>query len=124
MPYLFLADAVLLLHLAFILFVVFGALLVWRYPRLVWLHLPAAIWGALIEISGHVCPLSPLENHLRRIGGEVGYRGGFIEHYLIPVIYPQPQTREAGVLLGIGVIVINVAAYALIHHRAKRHGRH
>lgn len=123
MPYLLLADAVLLFHLAFILFAVFGALLVWRYPRLVWLHLPVAVWGALIEISGHVCPLTPLENHLRRIGGATGYRGGFIEHYLMPVIYPQALTRDVGVWLGIGVIVINVAAYALIHYRRKRHER-
>lgn len=121
MPYLLLADAVLLLHLAFILFVVLGALLVWRFPRLAWLHLPAVIWGALIEIGGQVCPLTPLENHLRRIGGAAGYHGGFIEHTLLPLIYPQGLTRESQVWLGIAVIVINVAAYALIHRRAKRH---
>lgn len=123
MPYHLLADAVLLLHLAFILFVVFGALLVWRFPRLVWLHLPAAAWGALVEISGHDCPLTPLENRLRLMSGEAGYRGGFIEHYLMPAIYPQDLTRELQLLLGIAVIVINVAAYALIRYRTKRHGR-
>lgn len=121
MPYFLLADAVLLLHLAFILFVVFGALLVWRFPRLIWLHLPAAIWGALIEFSGHVCPLTPLENHLRLMSGAAGYHGDFIAHYLMPLIYPRALTRELQMLLGTAVIVINVAAYALICHRAKRH---
>ncbi|WIM06581.1 MAG: DUF2784 domain-containing protein [Candidatus Nitricoxidivorans perseverans] len=115
-----LADAVLLFHLAFILFVVFGALLVWRFPRLVWLHLPAAVWGAAIEISGRVCPLTPLENHLRRMNGETGYRGGFIEHYLLSVIYPHALTREMQIAMGIGVVLINAAAYALLMRRRNR----
>ncbi|MBL8415881.1 MAG: DUF2784 domain-containing protein, partial [Propionivibrio sp.] len=78
MLYRVLADVVLLLHLTFIFFVVLGSLLVWRFPRLLWLHLPAVMWAGLIEISGFVCPLTPLENHLRRLGGEAGYHGGFI----------------------------------------------
>lgn len=123
MTYSVLADAVLLAHLAFILFVVFGALLVRRFPRLAWLHLPAAIWGALIEFTGGVCPLTPLENHLRRLGGEAGYHGGFIEHYLMPVIYPESLTRELQVAVGIVVFVINIAAYALIYRRRGRHER-
>ena len=121
MTYSLLADAVLLFHLAFILFVVLGALLVWRFPRLAWLHLPAVIWGALIEITGHVCPLTPLENHLLRLAGEAGYRGGFVEHYLTPIIYPGELTHTVQVVLGVGVIVINVAAYAFMR---RRHGRH
>lgn len=120
MNYPLLADAVLLFHLAFILFVVFGALLVRRFPRLVWLHLPAAAWGAAIEISGNVCPLTPLENHLRGMNGEAGYRGGFIEHYLLPVIYPHALTREMQIALGVGVVLINAAAYALLMRRRNR----
>lgn len=112
MIYAYLADAVLLLHLAFILFVVLGGFLVWRFPRLAWLHLPAAAWGAIVEIAGGVCPLTPLENALRRLGGEAGYAGGFVEHYLIPMIYPQALTRELQIALGVGVVVINLAAYA------------
>lgn len=123
MLYPLLADAVLLFHLAFILFVVFGALLLRRFPRLIWLHLPAVIWAGLIELIGLVCPLTPLENHLRRLGGETGYSGGFIEHYLLPIIYPPGLTREMQVGLGIAVLVINVVAYALFHCRARRHER-
>lgn len=123
MTYSLLADVVLLLHLMFILFVVFGVLLVRRFPRLVWLHLPAAIWGALTEFTGRTCPLTPLENQLRRLGGEAGYRGGFIEHYLMPVIYPESLTRELQIVLGIGVIVINLAGYALLRRRPGRHDR-
>lgn len=123
MRYPLLADAVLLFHLAFILFVVFGALLLRPFPRLIWLHLPAAIWAGLIELIGFTCPLTPLENHLRRLGGERTYSGGFIEHYLLPIIYPPGLTREMQAWLGIAVLVINVVAYALFHYRAKRHER-
>lgn len=123
MRYRLLADAVLLLHLAFILFVVFGALLVWRCRRLAWLHLPAVVWAGVIEFSGEVCPLTPLENHLRRLGGEVGYAGGFIEHYLLPVIYPPGLTHEMQVALGFAVIVINGLAYGWLLFRAQRHER-
>src|ERR687889_2933712 len=93
MPYRALADAVLVLHLAFVLFVVLGGLLVLRWPRLAWLHLPAAIWGVLIEFAGFVCPLTPLEVGLRRLGGEAGYEGGFIEHYLTGALYPAGLNR-------------------------------
>ena len=120
MLYRVLADVVLLFHLAFILFVVLGSLLVWRFPRLLWLHLPAVMWAGVIEISGHVCPLTPLENRLRRLGGEAGYHGGFVEHYLLPIIYPQALSREMQVGLGIAAIVINVVAYTVLHHRMKR----
>ena len=116
-----LADAVLLFHLAFIIFVVLGAALVWRYPRLAWLHLPAVLWAAGMEFSGRVCPLTPLENHLRRLSGEAGYGGGFIEHYLLPIIYPHGLTHQLQLALGAAVIAINVVAYALIRCRAMRH---
>lgn len=123
MLYLLLADAVLLLHLAFIVFVVFGVLLVWRFPRLAWLHLPAVIWAGLIELIGFTCPLTPLENQLLRLGGEAGYSGGFIEHYLLPLIYPLGLTREIQVWLGVLVIVINVVGYGLLQQRRKRRDR-
>lgn len=123
MFYSLLADAVLLFHLAFVLFVVFGALLLRRFPRLAWLHLPAVTWAGLIEITGQVCPLTPLENHLRRLGGEAGYSGGFVEHYLLPIIYPQGLTRQMQIGLGVAVFTINVVAYALWQRRARRHER-
>jgi hypothetical protein len=119
MLYHWLANAVLLLHLAFIVFVVFGAGLVWRFPRLVWLHIPAVLWAAVAEITARVCPLTPLENRLRWLGGEAGYRGGFIEHYLLPVIYPHELPRTVQIALGVAVLAINVIAYALIRRRAK-----
>jgi hypothetical protein len=108
-----LADLVLVLHLAFIAFAVAGAVLLWRWPRLVWLHLPAALWGAFVESSGTICPLTPLENHFRALAGESGYAGGFVEHYLVALIYPQGLTRAWQWVLGAGVLVLNVVLYAL-----------
>lgn len=105
------ADAVVLLHFAFILFVIGGGILVWRWPRVVWLHLPAAAWGALMAITGWICPLTPLENHLRLAAGEAGYPGGFVDHYLLPLIYPAGLTREWQWALGAGVIVLNAIVY-------------
>jgi len=106
-----LADLVVLLHLAFILFVVFGGLLVLRRRRLMWLHLPVVVWGAAIEFVGWVCPLTPLENRLRAAAGEAGYSGGCIEHYLIPLIYPEGLTRELQWLLGALVLLVNALVY-------------
>jgi len=123
MLYRVLADAVLVLHLAFILFVVFGGLLVLRYPRLAWLHLPAAAWGVLIEFAGWICPLTPLEKHLRIQGGEAGYAGGFINHYLLPLIYPDGLTRELQWLAGALLIAINAAIYLKLW-RGRRDRRH
>ncbi|OHC66858.1 MAG: hypothetical protein A2045_02455 [Rhodocyclales bacterium GWA2_65_20] len=120
MLYRLLADAVLLLHLAFILFVVLGAFLVWRRPRLAWLHLPAVAWGMFIEITGGICPLTPLENRLRHSGGEAGYDGSFIEHYLLPLIYPEGYTQRMQVLLVWGVAIVNLAAYAWACLRARK----
>jgi len=111
MLYRALADFIVILHFAFVLFVVGGALLVLRWRRLAWVHIPAAIWGALIEFAGWVCPLTPLESRLRVLGGGSGYGGGFVEHYVIPVLYPAGLTRELQVLLGAIVLVINLAIY-------------
>ncbi len=107
------ADAVLLLHGLFIVFVVGGAALLWRWPRVAWLHLPAALWGAYAELSGTLCPLTPLENHLRRLAGERGYDSGFIEHYLLPLIYPEGLTRETQWWLGASVVLLNGLLYGL-----------
>jgi hypothetical protein len=120
MLYRTLATAVLALHLAFILFVVGGALLVLRWPRLAWLHLPAAAWGVLIEFGNWECPLTPLENDFRRLGGEAGYAGGFIEHYLLSLIYPAPLTRGVQLVLGAAVLLLNVTLYALVLRRRRR----
>lgn len=111
MIYRALADAVLILHLAFMLFVVLGGLLVLWRRRLAWLHLPAVAWGILIEIAGWICPLTPLENWLRMQGGERGYSGGFIENYLVSLIYPDGLTRELQWLLAALVMAVNTAVY-------------
>ncbi len=115
----FLADAVLVLHLAFIAFVVLGGLLVLRFRALAWIHLPAVVWAAATEFLGIVCPLTPLENHLRSLGGDAGYGGGFIEHYLTAWIYPAGLTREIQWLLGFAVIAINLAIYLRLRRRRR-----
>ncbi|HSN31918.1 MAG TPA: DUF2784 domain-containing protein [Ideonella sp.] len=118
MLYALAADAVVWLHAAFIAFVVAGGVLLARWPRAAWLHLPAAAWGAWIEFSGAVCPLTPLENRLRALAGERGYAGGFVEHYLLPLIYPAALTREVQFVLGAVVIALNALAYGCwIRHR-------
>ena len=108
------ADLLVFLHLVFILFVIVGGFLVVKWRWLSLLHLPAVVWGALIEFQGWVCPLTPLEQRLRRAAGEQGYPGGFIEHYLLPVIYPQALTAELQMALGGFVILINLIAYAWV----------
>lgn len=120
MIYRLLADVVFLAHLAFVLFVVLGGLFVWRKPQLAWLHLPAVAWGALIEFAGWICPLTPWEQSLRRLAGEKGFSGGFVEHYLVPLVYPEGLTRDVQVLLGVLVLVINASAYALILRRRRK----
>jgi hypothetical protein len=115
--YRLLADATVVLHLAFVLFVVAGGLLLLRWPKLAWLHLPAAVWGALIEFAGWICPLTPLENWLREQGGQQAYSASFVEHYLLPVLYPQSLTRPVQWVLGGVVVLINVILYALILRR-------
>ncbi len=119
MIYRALADLVLLVHLAFVLFVVLGGLPVLAWPRLAWLHIPAAVWGVLIEYTGWICPLTPLENSIRTRGGEAGYSGGFIQHYVQPVLYPAGLTRPTQVVLGSLVLILNIVAYGLVISRTR-----
>ena len=101
------ADSVVVVHLLFIAFVVGGVFLAWRWPWIIWAHIPAAVYGALVEFVGFTCPLTLLENDLRRHAGQAGYHGGFIAHYLVKVIYPPGLTRE--MQLGLGLVVVLVA---------------
>ena len=117
MQYRILADLVVGVHALFVAFVVVGGLLALRWPWVAFLHLPAAVWGALIELQGWICPLTPLEKSLRAAAGESGYEGGFIDHYLLPVLYPAGLTRQVQLVLGTAVIVVNVAIYALLLRR-------
>lgn len=119
MIYSALADLVLVVHFGFILFVVLGGLLALRWPRAAFVHLPAAVWGILIELFGWVCPLTPIENSLRRSAGEAGYSGGFIEHYLLPVIYPGGLTREVQFALAAIVVVVNLVVYLIVWRRTR-----
>ncbi len=114
------ADLLVLLHFGFILFVVFGGLLVLRWRKCIWLHLPAVVWGAWIEFSGWICPLTPLENRLRRGAGAEGYSGGFIEEYLLAAIYPDALTRDMQIVLGVGVVLINLMIYGAIFFRRRK----
>lgn len=123
MIYGLLADLLVLAHLAFVVFVVIGGLAALRWPKVAWAHLPAAGWGALIELTGWVCPLTPLENRFRGMAGEAGYPGGFVEHYILPILYPGALTREIQVALGVAVVVVNVAVYAVVLGRRRRKPR-
>lgn len=117
MPYRVVADGLVALHLAFVAFVVAGGFLALRWRRLAWVHVPAALWGAIIEFMGWVCPLTPLENHFRRLAGEGGYAGGFIEHYVIPVLYPADYTVALRLTLGAAAVLLNGTAYWLYFRR-------
>jgi hypothetical protein len=114
-----LADLVLLVHAAFVLFVVLGGFAVLRWPRLAWIHLPAAAWGAVIEFAGWICPLTPLENRLRGLAGDAGYQGGFVEHYLLALLYPATLDRSIQVGLGLAVIAVNLVAYGWVAARRR-----
>ena len=114
------ADAVMAFHFLFIVFALLGSFLVLRWPKLLWLHLPALAWGAYIELSGNICPLTPLENHFRELAGEGSYYGGFITHYLGPVIYPSGLTRKTQYLALAILVTINLAGYALVWRRRHR----
>jgi len=118
-----LADLVLVVHLAFVLFVVLGGLLVLKWPRLAWLHVPTAVWGVLIEYKGWICPLTPLENSFRARGGGAGYSGGFIEHYIQPLLYPAGLTRGTQIVLGSLALLVNLTAYGVVIARRSRSGR-
>ncbi len=115
------ADLVLILHGAFVAFVALGGLLCLRWPAAAVLQLPAAIWGIGIELTGGICPLTPLENRLRRLAGEQGFEGGFVENYLLSALYPDGLTREMQILLAAAVILFNVAIYSWILVRRGRH---
>lgn len=113
------ADALVVVHLGFVVFVVGGGFLVWCWPRLAWIHLPAALWGGLIEFCGWTCPLTPLEKGLRQIAGDSGFEGGFIEHYIIPIVYPPGLTRGVQLALGATVVLVNTAAYTIYLRRSR-----
>jgi hypothetical protein len=113
------ANAVVLAHLAFIAFVLFGACLVLRWKWIAWLHVPAFVWGATVEFLGVVCPLTPLEQRLRLIASDQNYTGGFVDHYIVPVIYPAGLTPTIQLCLGASVVAVNVAIYAYIGYRRR-----
>ena len=120
MLYRLLANAVVIVHGLFIAFVVLGGFLAWRRPWVAAFHIPAAVWGVLIEYGGWICPLTPLENSLRARAGDAGYAGGFVEHYVLPAIYPAGLTPRVQVVLGTMVLAINAFAYAVLIRRLPR----
>lgn len=119
MPDRIVADAVLIVHFAFILFVVFGGVLLLRWPRIAWLHVPAVFWAAVVELTGWICPLTPLENTLRRSAGQPAYAGDFVEHYLLALIYPEGLTRGTQMLLALLVIAVNALFYSVLLSRSR-----
>ena len=120
MTYTLLADLVLIVHLAFVVFVLCGGLLVLRWRWIAWLHLPAALWGAVVELTGWICPLTPLENWLRTQGGEATYAGDFIGRYLLSILYPEALTPDIQVMLGVLVLVVNLAIYGWLWQAGRR----
>ena len=117
--YLLLADLVVLIHFLFVVFALLGGLLVLKWKKLIWLHLPALLWGAFIEFSGRICPLTPLEIHLRQLAGADPYQGGFISHYLVPLIYPPGLTASTQWWLGAILITVNIIIYGWLFIRRK-----
>ncbi|MDH5643546.1 MAG: DUF2784 domain-containing protein [Gemmatimonadota bacterium] len=116
------ADLVLVLHATFVVFVVVGGWLVLRWPKVSWIHVPAAIWGALVELANWTCPLTPLEIYFRRLAGQAGYSGGFIEHYVGSVLYPAGLTPGIRVALGVAVVAVNAAAYGIVIRKRRMEG--
>ena len=112
------ADLVVVVHAAFVVFVILGGLVVARWPRMAWLHLPAVAWGVVIELAGWICPLTPLENYLRERAGSSAYPGDFIEHYLVPVLYPAQLTRMRQTWFGVLAIIVNLCVYIYVIRRA------
>lgn len=120
MTYRWLADLTLLVHAAFVAFVLLGGLLVLRWPRVAWFHVPAALWGSAVELAGWICPLTPLEIELRERAGQAGYERGFLEHYLLAAIYPEGLTREMQIVFGVLALALNLAVYAWVLTRKRR----
>ena len=120
MLYRILADSVVLIHLCFIVFSVFGGFLVIRRRWWVWVHIPAVLWAALIEFGGWLCPLTPIENWLRQAGGAAGYEAGFVENYIVHIIYPSSLTRQTQIVLGLLVLAINLCIYVWVLYRHTR----
>lgn len=114
------ADLVVIIHLIFILFAVLGALAILYKRWFIWLHVPAMLWAAAISFGGWICPLTPLENTLRNQAGQRGYDGGFVEHYIIPLIYPESYTRDLAFMLGLFVLGINLLIYGIVCFRSFR----
>jgi hypothetical protein len=123
MAYRLLADLITVLHFAFVAYVLLGGFLVLRWRRSIWIHGPAVLWGAVVEWAGWVCPLTPLENWLRLKGGVRGYEGGFVEHYVVPVLYPGALTPAIQVMLGGLVIVVNLLVYGCALRVRRRRAR-
>jgi hypothetical protein len=123
MLYRALADLVVIVHFLFVAFVVFGGFVAWRWRRLAWVHLPAALWGVAIEFGGWMCPLTPLENALRARAGLTGYAGGFVEHHVIPWLYPVGLTAPKQVMLGTLALLVNLAAYGVLLYRLRHRDR-
>lgn len=121
MWYPFLADFVVIVHCGFVFFVLFGGLLTLWWPRLIWLHLPAVAWGALVEVTGWICPLTPLEHWLRLRGGAAGYEGDFVRRYVFPLLYPDALTQNVQLMLGALVLTINASVYGWLWSRQRRH---
>jgi len=120
MAFRILADATVAVHVAFVLFVILGGLIVARWRRVAWVHIPAAAWAAWVEFASWVCPLTPLENWLREQGGGTAYTSGFIEHYLLPILYPESLSRELQWVLGAMVLLINAVVYIVVFRRGVR----
>jgi hypothetical protein len=116
-----LANLVLIVHLAFVVFVLCGGLLILKWRWIAWLHLPAAVWGAVVEFTGWICPLTPLENWLREQAGQTGYRSDFVAYYLLPVLYPGDLTRDVQLMLGTVVLAINISVYGWLWRRTQSH---
>jgi hypothetical protein len=121
MWYSWLADLTLCIHVGFVLFVIFGGLLVLKWRWIAWLHLPAAVWGSAVEFSGWICPLTPLKNWLREQAGETGYSSDFVADYLLPLLYPSSLTHDIQLILGTAVLLINISIYGWLWHRSHRH---
>ncbi len=115
----FLANFVAMTHFGVVMFIILGGLLVLRWPGLIWVHLPLAIWGVVIELFDWSCPLTPLENYLRKLGGSEGYSGGFVDHYIFPLLYPDGMSRKMQYVVGAIVLVINFAIYTRLFTRGR-----